>query len=215
MTQTALFKSSDVAIPIKANKTKGGKGRVIESTAMRSKSTATTQRLGHRYARCAEVVGKIHKGETIHLVSAAEWSAHDLINHLVSQTGPVDLWFTTWSISEDGLRSMLKLRDTGGITSINAVLDWRIRIRNPSAHQLARGQVDRLRVYSCHAKIYVLRNTKWGISIVSSANMTNNPRIEASVITEDPKIAGWHSNWISQVIDGSAPFEGDDGKKGE
>jgi hypothetical protein len=213
----ALFDAGQVTIPIvaatsKASKTgKAGKAGVIDSQAKRIKNGASRRRAEHRAARCAEVIGELEHNETIHVVSAAEWSTHDLIAHLVETTGPVDLWFATWSISEDGLRAMLRLREQGKVRSVQALLDWRIKVRKPEVAQLAKAQVDQLRVYSCHAKVYILRNKQWGVSICSSANLTNNPRIEASVITEDRELADWHIAWLKGVLRGAGPFEDDNG----
>ncbi len=207
-----LFAPSEVKLQVAKEKTgKGGRTGAVASQATRIKTKTTQKTFARRLAKCAEVVGRIERGESMHLVSSAEWSSHNLIEHLIEQTGPIALWFATWSIGEDGLRSVLRMRDAGSLLSINAVLDWRALTVNPEAVQYVKAQADQFAVYACHAKIYVLRNKSWGLSIVSSANMTNNPRIEASVIAEDRKLADWHIAWLSDVIRGADPFEVGDG----
>lgn len=198
-----LFNLSDVSGEPKKN----GKHNPINSLKKEQRIRAQEAKAAKRFSKCSAVLGKIRKGQTIHLVSAADWSAHDVIRQLIETTGPVDLWFATWSISEGGLREILRLRDSGKIKSINAIIDWRVLVRNREAVQLARAQADNIATHPCHAKVYVLKNKDWAISVVGSANLTNNPRIEASVITENAEIADFHTGWMKEVIDNTDPFE--------
>jgi hypothetical protein len=160
-----------------------------------------------RQARVAEVVGELNHGETLHVVSAAEWSTHNLIEHITRQTGPIELWLVTWSISEDGVRVMLRLRDNGSIPTMHCLTDWRVLVRNRDAVQLIKHNADSFAVAPCHAKLYVLRNENWAITIMGSANLTNNPRLETAVITEDREIAAFHIDWIDRMIANSKKWE--------
>ena len=56
-------------------------------------------------------------------------------------------------------------------------------------------------MYPCHAKAAVLINDDFAVSIATSANLTNNPRIEVYVIVDDPDIAEFHKTWIEKGLE--------------
>ena len=64
-----------------------------------------------------------------------------------------------------------------------------------------------IKAAKCHAKVTVIQNETWGISIVSSANYTRNPRIEAGVICNSKEIAEFHKNWIVNELNNTSDFE--------
>ena len=191
-----LFRFEDVEVDIKR-----------DSCSAQTKTTNTSFVLGKRLERCSRVVGKLKKGETLHCVSAGEWSMHDLLFHILDQTGPAEVWIASWSITENPCRLLIKGISQGLITKLNILFDWRVKIRCPAAANLAKKHAASCYLTSSHAKVTVVWNEEWQIAIVGSANYTNNPRIEALVITCDPTAATFHRNWINQTIQKSDPFE--------
>ena len=168
-----------------------------------------TGRLGKRHSRCADVLGDLHPGQTKHVVSMGEWSADNMIAWTVDQIGPSDLLFGTWSLSVKPAARLCAAADAGLLTSFRGVFDLRAVIRRPEAMRMIRARFgySNVRIFNCHAKVYLLSNADRRVSIVSSANFTNNPRIEASVITDDPAVFAFHHDWIERTFNKSDPFE--------
>jgi hypothetical protein len=52
----------------------------------------------------------------------------------------------------------------------------------------------------------VIRNAQHALSIVGSANFTNNPRIEAGTVCNSNVIADFHQKWILEVLQNAHPF---------
>lgn len=194
--QRPLFSAAALTLP--DSRTEYKHGAAITSTARRRNKARAAA--GGRRSRCADVLGAIRPGEALHVVSAGEWSAHDMIAHIAEQIGPAALWFMTWSISETGVRGLLQSRAAGHITTIRAVVDWRVLVRNRDATQLCRAQADAYRVAPCHAKVYLLQGPNMHVSIVGSANLTNNPRLECSVITEDREVFAFYRDAIEATL---------------
>lgn len=144
---------------------------------------------------------------TIHFVCPGQWAMHELLLHLLEMTGPAAVYFTTWSLKEYPVRLLIDAMERGKILELHAVLDARVKVRNPEVFHLANQQFSRIRLYDCHAKVVVIENQCWSIAIVGSSNMTNNPRIEAGTLCTVPAIAQFHKNWILQVMEQSHPFE--------
>lgn len=152
---------------------------------------------------------QIYKGKDIHFMSHGEWSTHELIMHLLTLIGPAHLYFTTWSLKEYPVRLLMKALEDGRLMSIYALLDARVRVRNPEVLHLAKVQFTTIREYDCHAKVAVLMNEDWQVTVVGSANMTNNPRVEACVLSTHPDVASFHQGWIMKLIESGEELHGD------
>lgn len=147
-----------------------------------------------------ELFGSIEKGQSIHYATSGHWNAHELLEHLIQKTGPAKLYLTTWAMSENPVRTILNLIDSGMITELNCVFDLKVQDRAPKVFQLIQGITSRVRLVHCHAKVFVLENESWGISNNGSANWTRNPRMESGVLSADPAVAKFHKNWIMKLI---------------
>lgn len=145
-------------------------------------------------------IGDIRQNEVIPFATGGKWSMHQLMEYLLIQTGPCKLWFTTWTISEDAMRAMVDMIQKGLITELNAVLDYRIERRKPEAFQLAANIITNIKLTKCHAKVLILTNADWQVSVMGSANFSKNPRLEAGVIFTDATTAQFNINWIAAEI---------------
>ncbi len=159
------------------------------------------------FEKLRDVFPTIKKGESVHYVSKSEWSMHDLVLYIIDIIGPAELYAVTWSVSNEAVGEILKYLKNGKITKMDFLVDWRVKVRRPEAYEFLKYNATKLYVSNTHAKVAVLRNENYHISIVSSANFTNNPRIESGVLTESKKIADFHIGWISEEIAGAKPFE--------
>ena len=145
-------------------------------------------------------------GQQIHYATAGLWSSHDLLFHLLAQTGPARVWIATWSMTEEPVRMLVQGIESALIQELHLLLDVRVQVRNPSVLAFARLQATRARTSICHAKVTVIENNNWAISIVGSANYTNNPRIEAGVMGEGRQTADFHRQWIDAELQKANPF---------
>ena len=145
-------------------------------------------------------------GQHIHYATAGLWSSHDLLFHLLAQTGPARIWIATWSMTEEPVRMLVQGMESGLIEELQLLLDVRVQVRNPSVLAFAKMQASQVRTSICHAKVTVLENQAWAIAIVGSANYTNNPRIESGVVIENREVARFHARWIQDEIDHCKPF---------
>jgi hypothetical protein len=148
-----------------------------------------------------ELISHFKANQTYHYASAGAWNSHELLEQLLKFTGPSRVYFTTWAMSENPVRSILNLIDQGLITELNCVFDLKVQDRAPKVFQLIQGITTRVRLVHCHAKVFVIENDLWGISNSGSANWTRNPRMEAGVLSTDPKIARFHRDWIMRLIE--------------
>ena len=162
--------------------------------------------LGRSTDAVAELFPPVQPGHSYHYASAGLWSVHDLLFHLLRQTGPADIWIATWSMAEESVRMLVQGLDSGLIRSLRLLIDARVTRRNASAYAFVAAHADQVWVTACHAKVTVIRNEHWSIAINGSPNYTNNPRIESGVVTSVPAVAQHHIHWIEAEMSKLKPF---------
>lgn len=198
MIQQSLFDlSSELSQSTGAQSTKSNAGIVDEDVKTS---------IGKAREKVQEVIGKLEKGKSIHYATCGEWSMHDLLFHILEQTGPAEVWLTTWSGSENAFRQIIEKIKDKTITKLSCLFDWRLKVRRPEVFELAKFNISDIKMSSCHAKVTVIQNQDWHIAVITSANYTNNPRIEAGVISCDKSAAEFHKSWIEQEIQNADPF---------
>ena len=161
--------------------------------------------VGKRGADLHELIGEIRQNEHIHIPSLAAWSMHDMLAYLLHKTGPADVWLTTWTITEEPVRLILALQDEKKMRFRGGLLHDRVPSMNPKAYELAAANL-RIQLAKVHAKVLVLMNDDWGVTVSGSANFTNNPRIEKYVVCTHRSEAEFERDWIEQCIDRANPF---------
>lgn len=148
----------------------------------------------------AKELPKIEMGSVIEFVSDGRWSIHQIVKHLIEITGAVDVHLATWTITEEPLRMLFKLKNEGKIKELNCLFDHRIKERTPKSFQFASQFVDKMGLAKSHAKVTVLENEEWAITINSSMNWSKNPRTESGVIICTKESVDFHKKWINHKI---------------
>jgi len=194
----SLFKLSEISPSTAERKT-------LEPGAFKHIPSGS-HRLGKSLRDLKACIGELVPDQAQQFATAGRWSLHQLLEYVLRKTGPCRMWMTTWTITEEPMRILLSLIREGLILELNAVLDYRIEKRKPEAFQLASNIMANIRLTKCHAKVVVLRNEHWNVTILTSANFSKNPRIEVGTIFTDAGSAEFHSAWIDQVIAGKEVF---------
>lgn len=163
--------------------------------------------IGKANEKLHQVFGKITEGHSVHYASLGDWSTHDLLFFLLEQTGPARVYFTTWAISEYAIRQLYQFIEHGLILELKGIFDYRNGIRKPAELQFLQKITTDIKAAKCHAKVTVIENDHWGISVVGSANYTRNPRIEAGVLCCDKTVSTFHRDWILKELSSTSAFD--------
>lgn len=209
-----LFKISEISPPRRAPHKRKGKpkaddgpprptGGAVAALGAYQLALLDVVKLEH----IRKTIGDLSKGCNVHIVSVKDWSAADLIAYIAAHTGPADLAFSSWGLSESAVSILAQLKAAGLLRRIRAIMNHQSVTQR--SDPLAQLQVvaDELTIHNCHAKVYVITNESWAFSVVTSANMTKNPRIEAGVVTEGREVADFHLAWIGQALTYSGKFK--------
>ncbi len=132
-------------------------------------------------------IGLLEHGREKHYYSDGNFNLIRLIFHLLKQTGPAHVFMTTYSISQQSLEKVQSALSKKELLSIRFLIDNRVKVMSPKPFQMLR-QSFNYRCISLHAKVALIENPEWRISIVTSQNATDNPKLERGVIFTDDRV---------------------------
>lgn len=133
------------------------------------------------------VIGKLEQGLTTHYYSYGNFNLVRLILYIIKQTGPVHCFMTSYSISQKSIETLLKRIEQQELLSYRVIIDNRVKSMSPKPFQML-STVFNYRCSSIHAKVALLWNEQWKISVVTSQNATDNPKMERGTIFTDPQV---------------------------
>ena len=133
--------------------------------------------------RHASALGDIKAGQDKHFYSNGAFNLVQLVLYLLKQTGPAHVFISSYSIAEDSLATLKRYQEQGKIWDIAFLIDNRVRTISPKPFDyLVTAFPDRYRCCALHAKVALIWNDEWHLSVVGSQNATNNPKLERGII---------------------------------
>ncbi len=128
-------------------------------------------------------LGELCQGMDKHFFSDGAFNLIQLLLYVLRQTGPAHVFISTYSIAEDSIATLQRYCDNGKILSIRFLIDNRVRTISPKPFaRLAATFPENYRCLALHAKVVLVWNDEWHISIVGSQNATHNPKLERGII---------------------------------
>lgn len=112
----------------------------------------------------------------------------DIIEQILSETGPAEIYISTFSTSEEFLRRIYKLRQKGRLTKATMLIDLKASRKTVNLYTFISNVFDDVYLAENHSKVILIRNSKWMVSICTSQNQTRGNRTESGMITTDPRI---------------------------
>lgn len=135
-------------------------------------------------------------------LSKGDFSLHELIENVIKHFDqPADITITSFSITENAVRSFLSLKDKGLIRSLRCVFDMNVKRHKLSLLFFGLNVVDEIFLTKNHSKIVLIKYPyQVPIIIIGSANLNINDKIEAGIITNYPDISIALSLQIEGII---------------
>ena len=134
-----------------------------------------------------KAIGKLENGKVTHYYSWGNFNLVRLIIYLIRQTGPVHCMMTSYSFSQSSIEQLQNRITKGEILSFKVIIDNRVRTMSPIPFQMLMQSFD-YRCTSVHAKVALLWNEQWKITIITSQNATDNPKLERGIIITDAEV---------------------------
>ncbi|MBQ4441602.1 MAG: hypothetical protein II899_05815 [Bacteroidales bacterium] len=137
--------------------------------------------IGEPWTTLSKHIGCIEQGAVINFWTFGRYAMHDLISHICRQIGPCNVTACTWAITEKAVTQILNRRKDGLIKEFRLWIDPRVKVRNPVPLQMCQANFP-VTIAPVHAKVAVIWNDQWRISVSGSLNFTTNPQPERGVI---------------------------------
>jgi hypothetical protein len=143
--------------------------------------------ISDREIALTKAIGQIEPGKNTHYYSFGNFNLVRLIVYLLKQLGPSHVFISSYSFSTKSIHQLNHLLDKKLILSFRVLLDNRVRSISPKPFQMIAASFN-YRCTSVHAKTALIYNDQWQISVITSQNATDNPKMERGIIFTDPDI---------------------------
>lgn len=128
-----------------------------------------------------KAIGILHKNKDTHYYSYGNFNLVRVMMHVMKQTGPVHAFMTSYSFSQKSIEQLLRKLEAKDLLSFRVIVDNRVKSMSPKPFEMLSSCFN-YRCSSIHAKVALLWNEDYNISIVTSQNATDNPKMERGTI---------------------------------
>lgn len=111
-----------------------------------------------------------------------------LLNWILQQTGPADVYISTFSTSEEFLSGFFNLKRKHLINHSVMLADLKASKKTVHLYQLMQNCFDSVFLGQNHSKIILVQNENWLVSVLSSQNQTYGDRNESTIVCTNPDI---------------------------
>lgn len=176
-----LINPNQLRKPDRTSKNNESKDPEAETPPVFRLSSPAYRNVANPEGTLQQQIGTLEHDVCINFWSFGSYSLHELLFYLLKQTGPAHINMCTWSISQDAIEQITRRHRCGDILSIRFLLDPRVKVCKAKPLQMIAANFP-YGILRIHAKVVTLENKEWKLSIVSSQNATNNPKLERGVI---------------------------------
>ena len=147
-------------------------------------------------------LGAIKPGTSKHFYSDGAFNLVQLVTYILKQTGPAHVFLTTYSIAEDSINVLKRKVEHGEILSARFIVDNRVRSMSAKNFDLLAGSfAGCYRCRALHAKVTLVYNEDWHITLIGSQNATRNPKLERGIIHTDVNIFNFDKKILEHEFD--------------
>lgn len=163
-------------------------------------------KISGKYMLMKNAIGDLSDGKTVFFVTAGSWATHDLLRYVLNITGPAEVKCFTWAVSIPGAAEIIKMITSGLITKCDFMAHYLMRKMCADAMAMLQNHCHKC-VGACnHSKGFILKNDRWRVSCIGSANYSNNPTIEGGALTTNPEVYAMNEKWLNPIFDNEENF---------
>jgi hypothetical protein len=157
----------------------------------------------------SKVFGQNKEG-TFYYYSEIEFSMHELLDSILCLTGPASVKISSFSISEVAIRTFHRLSEDRLITDLHCIFDQSVKRHRLGLLFFALNISGKVALAKNHAKIILIENSSWKLTVLSSANFNVNDKIEAGIITGCPDIFSFYKEKFESTFNNNIIIYRDD-----
>lgn len=155
-----------------------------------------------RKESAAEAIGTLTPDLNLFGLTKGQFSLVDLLSAVLRQTGPARLSCSTWTAADASLAEVEEFLHSGLITDARFLVDFSFQRRQPGILNQMRQRFgsDCVRVTRNHSKFVLLKNEAWQLTLKTSMNLNQNPRLENFELSTDPGLFGFLEQLLNEMF---------------
>lgn len=134
------------------------------------------------------------------------WSLYHLLSHVLLYTGRATVYISSYSLSEAAIRSFKRDMDSGLIENLFVLLDIGVSHRKADLLLFAISIGAQVRLSPNHSKVVIVENAKHCVAVVTSQNLTPNPRLEAGCVFTNANVSQFYRDSFLKYYSLAMPF---------
>lgn len=149
-------------------------------------------------------------GESYHIVSNGGFGVFTfvpLITQYLPQSHCDHIYISTWVLNRGNIIGLFDMFDAGQIGQISILSSRFVKRRDSAIFALLiegiQDRNQRFKAFRNHAKVALMHHKDDYITLETSANFTDNPRVENFTITNDKKLWEFHRKWMEEMLNGN------------
>ncbi|MGH8545430.1 MAG: hypothetical protein ACREX3_17750 [Gammaproteobacteria bacterium] len=153
-------------------------------------------------AAAQSVIGSLAAGDEVTGLTYGQFSLIDIIEHVLTQTGPAHVTVATWTMGIYDENRAAGFCADGRIQSIRWLVDPSFFSRRPelAGRLIEAFGPDNFRPLNIHAKWTTIRGERLAVCIRSSMNLNPNNRIESFDISCCDELTGYFERVVDAVF---------------
>ena len=137
-----------------------------------------------------------HLGRGLHTLGLLGW--------ILDQTGPAEVYVSTFSTSDAFLRGFYNLKKKGLVTKSVLLADLKASKKTYKLYKEMQQNFDAVYLAQNHSKVVLVQNDEWTVTVISSQNQTYGDRAECTIITTFQEIFFEQYSGFSDIVDNNS-----------
>lgn len=121
-----------------------------------------------------------HLGRGLHTLGLLGW--------ILEQTGPADVYVSTFSTSDAFLRGFYNLKKKDLVLKSVLLADLKASKKTYRLYKEMQQNFDAVYLSQNHSKVVLVQNDRWTVTVISSQNQTYGDRAECTLVTTNQEI---------------------------
>ena len=125
---------------------------------------------------------------SLKFIPSDKYNLSDVIEFYLKENGESEIWLTAYSISDMALRRLFNLKQEGLINALHCLYDKSILKNKFHLIEFAGVIANDMGFIENHSKIICFKNEKIKTVLFTSANLTDNKRLETFIFSTQEEI---------------------------
>ena len=137
-----------------------------------------------------------HLGRGLHTLGLLGW--------ILEQTGPADVYVSTFSTSDAFLRGFYNLKKKDLVLKSVLLADLKASKKTYRLYKEMQQNFDAVYLGQNHSKVVLVQNDRWMVTVISSQNQTYGDRAECTLVTTSQDVFYQQYSGFRDIVDNNS-----------